>query len=165
MPKNLGTIEYNKNIFYMIGDGIRRYNNWFARNIPMTPEMRVKLQRLRGVNIGKNVFIGIDVFFDDARPQLITIEDNVTILVGTTILAHVYPPIHLQKVIQKREEGVTLKKYCYIGANALILPGVTIGEYSIIGAGSVVTKSIPAYSLAFGSPAKVKRTFSPDDVK
>jgi acetyltransferase-like isoleucine patch superfamily enzyme len=164
MPKNLGTIEYDKNLFGMIGDGIRRYNNWFARSVPMTPGMRVKLQRLRGVKIGKNVFIGINVFFDDARPQLITIEDNVTILVGTTILAHVYPPIHFQKVIQEREEGVILKKYCYIGANSLILPGVTIGEFSIIGAGSVVTKSIPAYSMAYGIPAKVIRSYGPGDI-
>jgi hypothetical protein len=36
-----------------------------------------------------------------------------------------------------------------------VLPNVTVGEYSTIGAGSVINKSIPAYSLAAGSPAKV----------
>ena len=36
-----------------------------------------------------------------------------------------------------------------------ILPRVTIGEHCLIGAGSVVTKDIPAYSLAYGNPAKV----------
>lgn len=164
MQKKLGTINYNKNFPNTMKDGIKRYMNWFARNIPMTPEMRVRLQRVRGVKIGQNVFIGINVFFDDARPDLIRIEDNVTILVGTTILAHVYPPEHFHKIIQEKEQGVVLQKYCYIGANSLILPGVKIGEYSIIGAGSVVTKSIPSYSLAYGDPAKVIRSYSKDDI-
>ena len=164
MPKKLGTINYDKNFPNTIKDGIKRYINWFARSIPMTPEMRVKLQRLRGVKIGKDVFIGINVFFDDARPDLITIEDSVTILVGTTILAHVYPPEHFRKIIEEKEQGVILQKYCYIGANTLILPGVNIGEYSIVGAGSVVTKSIPSYSLAYGVPAKVVRSFSKEEM-
>lgn len=48
---------------------------------------------------------------------------------------------------------------CWIGERAVILPGVTIGEKSIIGANSVVTKSIPAYSIAVGMPAKVVKTW------
>jgi acetyltransferase-like isoleucine patch superfamily enzyme len=164
MPKKLGTIDYDRSFSGLIHDGIKRYMNWFVRSVPMTPEMRVKLQRLRGMKIGKNVFIGINVFFDDARPDLITIDDNVTILVGTTILAHVYPPDHFRNIIKEKEQGVVLKEYCYIGANSLILPGVIIGEYSIIGAGSVVTKSIPSYSLAYGVPAKVIRSYSKDDI-
>lgn len=43
----------------------------------------------------------------------------------------------------------------WIGQRACILPGVTIGEHCIIGAGSIVTHSIPAYSMAAGNPARV----------
>lgn len=43
----------------------------------------------------------------------------------------------------------------WIGENAIILPGVKIGKKCIIGAGSVVTKSIPDYSMAVGNPARV----------
>jgi acetyltransferase-like isoleucine patch superfamily enzyme len=50
---------------------------------------------------------------------------------------------------------VVLKKGCWIGANAIILPGVTIGENSVVGAGSVVTKSIPDRVVAVGSPARI----------
>jgi acetyltransferase-like isoleucine patch superfamily enzyme len=49
------------------------------------------------------------------------------------------------------EDGVT------IGANATIMPGVRIGEGSMVAAGSVVTKDVPAWSLAKGAPA----SFSP----
>ncbi len=44
-----------------------------------------------------------------------------------------------------------------IGTGAIILPGVSIGRGALIGAGSVVTRDIPAYSVAAGVPARVKR--------
>lgn len=53
---------------------------------------------------------------------------------------------------------VFIEDDCWIGGNVIILPGVTIGKGSTIAAGSTVTKDIPAYSVAVGSPARVKRT-------
>lgn len=50
---------------------------------------------------------------------------------------------------------VHLKQGCWIGANVILLPGVTVGKNSVIGAGSVVTKSIPDFSIAVGNPAKI----------
>ncbi|PIG88564.1 nodulation protein L [Aspergillus arachidicola] len=47
---------------------------------------------------------------------------------------------------------------CWIGGDVVILPGVTIGEGCTIGAGSVVTKDIPPFSIAMGSPCKVRKT-------
>lgn len=52
---------------------------------------------------------------------------------------------------------IVIKRGCWIGQNAVILPGVTVGEMSIIGANSVVTKDIPARSIAVGAPARVIR--------
>lgn len=49
-------------------------------------------------------------------------------------------------------------KDVWIGANAVILGGVTIGDGCVIGAGAVVTKDLPAYSVAMGVPARVVRT-------
>lgn len=48
----------------------------------------------------------------------------------------------------------------WIGENCCICPGVTIGDYSIIGACSNVVKSIPAYSMAVGNPAKVIKKYN-----
>ena len=44
-----------------------------------------------------------------------------------------------------------------IGVGSILLPGVRIGEGAIVGAGAVVTRSIPAYAVAAGVPAKVVR--------
>ena len=48
-----------------------------------------------------------------------------------------------------------IKKGATIGAGVTIIPGITIGEFAFIGAGSVVTKHIPAHSLAYGNPANI----------
>lgn len=55
---------------------------------------------------------------------------------------------------------VHIESGCWIGDKASILPGVRIGKKSIIGANSVVTKDIPAYSMAVGNPAKVVKQWS-----
>lgn len=47
----------------------------------------------------------------------------------------------------------------WIGANCVILPGVEIGSHSVVGAGSVVTRSIPPFSVAVGNPANVKKAY------
>lgn len=63
------------------------------------------------------------------------------------------------------EQGVSTEKVVinddvWIGANSVILPGVTIGEHSVIAAGSVVSRSIPPYSICAGVPAKVIKTYN-----
>lgn len=53
------------------------------------------------------------------------------------------------------EKQVIIEDDVWIGARVIILPGVKIGRGSVIGAGSVVSKSIPEYSVAVGNPCKV----------
>ena len=49
----------------------------------------------------------------------------------------------------------------WLGGSVVVCPGVTIGENSIIGAGAVVTRDIPANSIAAGNPARVIKTLDP----
>ena len=51
----------------------------------------------------------------------------------------------------------------WIGANVTVLPGVTIGDNAVIGANSLVTKDIPANTVAYGSPCKVIREINERD--
>lgn len=56
---------------------------------------------------------------------------------------------------------VSIEDHVWLGMNCLVLKGVTIGHHSVIGANSVVTHSLPPYSLAAGSPARVLRSLAP----
>lgn len=55
-------------------------------------------------------------------------------------------------------DPITLGDNVWLGGGVIVCPGVTIGDDSVIGAGSVVTRDIPARSLAVGNPARVIRT-------
>lgn len=75
-------------------------------------------------------------------------------------LNHSYEEIDLPISKQKETTAIiTIEDECWVGANAVITAGVTIGKHSVIAAGSVVTKSIPAYSVAVGNPAKVIKCY------
>ena len=51
--------------------------------------------------------------------------------------------------------GPTVKRGARIGVNVTLLPHITIGEGTLIGAGSVVTRDVPAHSVAYGNPARL----------
>ena len=59
----------------------------------------------------------------------------------------------------KVDEFISIKigNDVFIGANVTVLDGVTIGDGAIIGAGAVVSKNIPPYAIAVGSPIEIKR--------
>ena len=137
-----------------------------ARYFPLFPTWRARIHRWRGVRIGRNVFIGTDVFIDDADPALVTIEDDATIIAQSTILGHAYYPTHFSPILgaSSKREGTVIKKGAYVGLHTIILPGVTVGEYAIIGAGSLVTKDVPPYSMVVGVPAQVVKVFDRTDL-
>lgn len=113
-----------------------------ARAVPGADTLRVALHRARGVNIGKNVWIGYDVVLDTSIPSAITLGDGCVLSLRTTVLAHF-----------REIQGVTIERDVFVGAGAIILPGVTIGEGSVVAAGSVVTRSVPAFTMVQGNPA------------
>lgn len=58
---------------------------------------------------------------------------------------------------------IVIGKYCWIGANAVILPGVTLGDNTVVGAGAVVTRSFPeGYCVIAGNPARKLRSLEPE---
>ena len=57
------------------------------------------------------------------------------------------------------ERAVIIGDGSWLGHGSIVLPGVTIGEHVVIGANSVVTKNIPSFSVAVGSPARVIRKY------
>ena len=139
-----------------------------ARYLPMFPSWRVSIHRLRGVRIGKSVFIGSDVFIDNTFPDSIMIEDYVTIISRSFIIGHSFVPLHFEQVFGRQgpsKQGVCLKKGCYIGAQSVVLPGVTVGECAVVGAGSVVTGDVAAFSIVAGAPAREIRKFDRKEIR
>lgn len=78
-------------------------------------------------------------------------------------LNHGYEDISLSPSVQPVSTAqITVEDEVWIGANAVITAGVTIGKHSVIAAGCVVTKDIPPYSVAAGTPARVIKKYNAD---
>ena len=106
--------------------------------------------RPQSVKIGKNVKVMNGVLMMSAGG--ITIEDNVIISPNVQLISNNHDPYDRYVITCK---PILIKEGALIGAGATILPGVTIGKYAIIGANSVVSKDIPDFGVAIGTPAKV----------
>lgn len=112
------------------------------------------------IRIGSNVNITTSVNLGVGPGGKIEIGDKVEIGSFSHFSAGTYNiekndiPLSAQGRISR---GIILKDLVCIGAGVIVLDGVTVGKSSIIGAGSVIAKSIPEYSVAFGVPAKVIR--------
>lgn len=100
-----------------------------------------------GCRIGNNVRVHNNVYV----AQFTTLEDGVFVGPGVKTGNDPHP------ICTKCMRGPTLKKGCRIGVNVTILPHVTIGESALIGAGSVVAEDIPAFTLAYGNPARPRK--------
>jgi len=107
----------------------------------------------RGTKIGRNVFIENEVFIDSMRPELVEILDGASIAPRAMIITHSGPSKQLERFFPREEKKVVIGKNCWIGANAIILPGVEIGEGSVVGAGAVVTKDVEPFTVVAGVPA------------
>src|SRR4029453_14745647 len=114
-----------------------------ARIAPGATTVRVRLNRWRGVNIGKNVWIGYDAIIETSYPHLVTIRDRAAIGIRTTIIAH-----------NREQRGVVIEEDVTLGPGVIVLPNVTIGRGAIVTAGSVVTKSVPPKTMVQGNPAQ-----------
>jgi len=153
----------------VVGAVGKRWLHVFARYVPLPPTTRASLHRRRGVKVGKRVFIGTEVFIDDAVPSSVTLEDDVTVIAQTTILGHTYYPRHFHGLLgdeaTRAELHTTIGRGAYLGLRSTILAGVTVGEFAIVGAGSVVTADVAPYTMVAGVPARIVREFGPEDVE
>jgi len=129
------------------------FNNW-SMHAPWGG-VRKWLQRKRGVKIGRNVHWGTQVVVDYPYPNFVVIEDGASISGNDSLLAHCKPLPYHEACSESYVAPVIVHKNAWIAVNVTILPGVEIGEGAIVSAGSVVSKSIPPFTVANGNPAKV----------
>ena len=123
-------------------------------------KFRVRWNRRRGVTIGEHVYIGMHTSIDNAYPEYVYIEDNVSLAGGVTIIAHSNPYAHFAGVTESGVSPVIIKEGAWIADGVIILRGVTIGKNAIVSAGTVVDKDVPDNSMAKGNPMKIVADFS-----
>ena len=126
------------------------------------------------IEVGNFVFIGHGATMASSKEYPIEIGSyvmfgpNVSIYCGNHEMNQIGTPMYFMKKDKQstRSGKVVIKDDVWIGANATILKGVTIGEGVVIAAGSIVTKSVPDYSIVAGIPAKViKQRFSEEELQ
>lgn len=141
----------------------------------LPPVLRTPLYRLMLKRLGRNVIIDYGVYI--RYPKKVSIGSDVTVGHGVAI----YPSFHVKTAtisignnvrvgpgvtmlgaghehafINLPDNGasITIGDNVWLGAKCLILQGVNIGDGVVVAAGSIVTKSVPAYTIVAGSPAK-----------
>lgn len=164
----------------------KKFHSFGSKSIIEKPYLQ--LYGLQGISIGNNVTISKNsrlAVFGEINKISITIGDGTYISFGFTALSTAKSSIKIGRdvlfasnvMITNENHGinpeldipymdqeltsndVSIGDGCWIGEKAIILPGVNIGKKTIIAAGSVVTKSIPDYSIAAGNPARVIKKY------
>lgn len=151
------------------------FTNWYHRWLinamnwailePLNPRKVCPLiLRRLGAKVEKGVFIGDYVRVDLNHSDLIEIENGVHIAGDCRFLCHKknlsgYRIGDVYGMQPYKYGKIRFGKNCAVGTGCIVIPGVTIGEGAIVGAGSLVTRDIPAWTLAMSSPAKVVKTF------
>lgn len=107
----------------------------------------VVLKFVFGMNICKTARVSFGTRLDRTNPKGIFIGHESYVASGALVLSHDYcRGLYFNTRIGER---------CFIGANAIIMPGVTIGDSVIIGAGTVVSKDVPSGSIVVGNPGRI----------
>jgi UDP-2-acetamido-3-amino-2,3-dideoxy-glucuronate N-acetyltransferase len=121
-----------------------------------------------GAVLGENCSLGQNVFVADGVTlgRNVKVQNNVSLYAGVVCEDDVFlgPSVVFTNVrnprsaVPRRGEGhyqaTHLERGVSIGANATIVCGVRLGRYAFVGAGSVVTRSVPAFALVYGNPAR-----------
>lgn len=140
---------------------IKKIKGKIDYSIAMTSSERyVRYLRKKGISIGDNCFFQYpkSITIDITRPILVSIGSNCRFLKNFTLLTHDSVNKVLGNIYHEflPSSGIVeIGNNVYFSRNCTVLKGVQIGDNCIIGFGSIVTKNIPANSVAVGSPAKV----------
>ena len=151
---------------------------------PMNEEQRGKLIRELLGSAGKTPWLETPIHFAYGCNTTVgdhfysnfnlTVVDDVSVTIGNCVMcapnvtiSTTGHPVHPYYRTRGAHSSlpIVIEDNVWIGANVAIMPGVTIGKNSVIGAGSVVTRDIPANVVAFGTPCRVIRPITDEDLE
>ncbi len=169
LPKNNGEkLRIGKNVvlkgnlkigkYVKIESNVKIYNNTeIGDNVIIGDNVELRSNGSSFVKIGNKTSINRNSIVIG----LVSIGDNCAIAPGCVIVGSNHNFKNRDLNIKSQglsRKGINISNDVWFGANVVVLDGVNIGEGSVIGAGSVVTKSIPPYSIAVGNPCNVIKT-------
>ncbi|GAA5215197.1 sugar O-acetyltransferase [Corallincola platygyrae] len=148
-----------------------KFNMADPTDLPARMAIMAELVNLKGkahfepnffCDYGYNITVG-DNFYANHN---LTILDVCEVVIGDHVLfgPHVmiaggaHPTDPEQRKHTEYGAPIRIGDNVWVGGNVSIMPGITIGDNCVIGAGSVVTKNIPANSIAVGNPCQVKKS-------
>jgi len=139
------------------------WRNWLLGNlVKVAPRGVINvLHRWRGVRMGADCFIDPAAILETAYPENITIGNDVRVTAGAIIMTHIKPPHYLRDkgYVPTVLRPVVLEDHCFIGVNAVVMPGVTVGRASVVASGAVVTADVPPLTMVAGNPARIIKRF------
>lgn len=144
-----------------LGKGVKlsKFINMYGCEVGDDTKIGAFVEVQKNAKIGSRCKISSHTFVCEG----VTIEDEVFIGHGVTFINDSYPRATtqsggLQTESDWKVERTLIKRRASIGSGSTILSNVTVGEGAIVGAGSVVTKDVPANTIAAGNPARVLRS-------
>ena len=106
-----------------------------------------KAVKIYGNHLHPTVRLSSTTTLDKANPGGVIADEYTYFAGGVIVLAH--------DMCRELRATTKIGRKCFIGANAIIMPGVTIGDEVIVGSGAVVTKDVPSNCIVAGNPAKI----------
>jgi len=118
------------------------------------------------LEIGKSSFVGLNCFIEGFNAK-VKIGDFVSFAPNVNLYSGSGPnaSLAMQKIFPIVRGEVSIGDHCWIGSFSTIMPLVTIGKYCVVAANSFVTKSFPDYSIIGGTPAKLIRSLTEEEIK
>ncbi|KAF5020015.1 hypothetical protein F66182_7951 [Fusarium sp. NRRL 66182] len=156
-----------------------KFNNWFPEeddfNIETITKRRAEILKSFLGHVGDDEIFIEPPFRVDYGPNLsvgkrfyanfnLTVLDSAIVTIGDRVMigpnVMISTATHETEVASRRDNieyahPITIGDDCWIGGGVIILGGVTIGDGCTIGAGSIVTRDVPSWSVAVGTPARV----------
>lgn len=109
----------------------------------------LKATRIYGCQLAPTVLLSRSTIIDKTNPGGVIISDYTYLSGGVVVLAH--------DMCRSLNATTNIGAKCFIGANAIIMPGITIGNEVIVGSGAIVTKDVPSNCIVAGNPARIIR--------
>ena len=144
-----------------LGDGVYLAPDVWLNIAPGSTGPNAKIILGKGCRIGRRSTI--------SAKNLVVLEDDVLLAPSVLLMDHnhefsdIHRPIHEQGVTEGGK--ITVEKNCWLGCSSVVLctkGELRIGRNSVIGANSVVTRSVPPFSVIAGNPAKLVKRYDPN---